>query len=412
MTDTPLRLAADNTKPEMNPEILLISALIDSGTYNPGEYGVHNAAFTGFKQLHNECLAHQEAYGAAPALNVIAGRYPSFTHVPNVVPQMAADEMKRRYLLRKVTNEVGLIAAAISDGAADEALNLANRMVESAPVGGPKPIGLSTALEHMYNQATSERVPVPSEALMRVTGGGIPPGSVWLISAASNVGKTNLILNHTWTALLAGWDIYLFSLEATSADIAERLATIALRDTGLAAKDLTLEQLEVEMNALMGPDSGSLNIIARSNLHNGEEIGDLDINLIRSMVKSPRALVVIDYVNLMSSPEGGKEEFSRMEAVAKGIQRYALTSGRPVLAASQLNRDGQLAGSEWFFRIADVVLKVEAYSATTRKNIVTKNRRGPKPVYFSLFNAEAGLFYDIEESEAEIRKERESRFSS
>ena len=323
---------------------------------------------------------------------------------------MAADEMKRRHLLRKVTSDIAEMAAAVSDGAAEEALTLANRMVETAPVGGPKPVGLSTALQHMYNQATAERVPVPSEALMRVTGGGIPPGSVWLISAASNVGKTYLILDHVWTALVAGWDIYLFSLEATYADIAERLATIALKDSGLSPKSMTQDELEIEMNALMGANAGSLNIIARSTLAKGDDFGDLDINLIRSLVKSPRALVVIDYVNLMSSPEGGKEEFSRMEAVAKGIQRYALTSGRPVLAASQLNRDGQLAGSEWFFRIADLVVKVEVNSMTSRKNFVTKNRRGPKPVYFSTFNAESGRFHDIEETEADFRKEIEGKF--
>ncbi len=168
---------------------------------------------------------------------------------------------------------------------------------------------------------------------------GLRPGQMIVIGARPGVGKTSFALNLATNAAFAGASVALFSLEMSKVEIAQRLlaaeARVGLREIRSAhirddqwpqilEATNSLSQLDIMIDDTPGTTVTEIRAKARRILH-GKKLG----------------IVIIDYLQLISPPAGGRRADSRATEVSemsRGIKIMAKDLEVPVVALSQLNR--------------------------------------------------------------------------
>jgi replicative DNA helicase len=168
---------------------------------------------------------------------------------------------------------------------------------------------------------------------------GLRPGQMIVVGARPGVGKTSFALNLAAQAAAGGASVALFSLEMSSVEIAQRLlssyAKIGLQDirsANIKPQDWQkileatsdLSRLDIMIDDTPGTTVTEIRAKARRMLH-GKENG----------------LVIIDYLQLVSSPPNRRGDGNRATEVSemsRGIKIMAKDLGVPVIALSQLSR--------------------------------------------------------------------------
>ena len=168
---------------------------------------------------------------------------------------------------------------------------------------------------------------------------GLRAGQMVVIGARPGVGKTSFALNLAVNAAASGASVALFSLEMSKVEIAQRLlsaqARIGLTDIRSAnirdqqwpqilEATSELSQLDIMIDDTPGTTVTEVRAKARRMLHGKE-----------------RGLVILDYLQLVSPPAGGRRSDSRATEVSemsRGIKIMAKDLEVPVIALSQLNR--------------------------------------------------------------------------
>ena len=171
---------------------------------------------------------------------------------------------------------------------------------------------------------------------------GLREGQMVVIGARPGVGKTSFALNLAVNAASAGAAVAFFSLEMSKVEIAQRLlsahARIGLTDIRSAnirdqqwpqilEATSELSQLNIMIDDTPGTTVTEVRAKARRMLH-GKENG----------------VVILDYLQLVSPPSGGRRSDSRATEVSemsRGIKIMAKDLGVPVIALSQLNRSSE-----------------------------------------------------------------------
>ena len=168
---------------------------------------------------------------------------------------------------------------------------------------------------------------------------GLRPGQMIVIGARPGVGKTSFALNLATNAAFDGASVAFFSLEMSKIEIAQRLLSsesrVGLHDirsanirgeqwTQVINATAALSQLDIMIDDTPGTTVTEIRAKARRILHG-----------------KPNGLVIIDYLQLISPPPGGRRSDSRATEVSemsRGIKIMAKDLGVPVVALSQLNR--------------------------------------------------------------------------
>jgi hypothetical protein len=152
--------------------------------------------------------------------------------------------------------------------------------------------------------------------------------------------------------------------------------------------------------------------------------GDLDLHTpadgpVSPSVIASRAseydLVAVDYVGLMAADGGGRavDDWREMAKISNALKTIALSQKTAVLAAAQINRDGEtgtgppkvknLAQSDALGQDGDVVLTMRAkpHNVATHFSI-EKNRHGPSGVHFhTTFDPDRGVYTEVSADHAE-----------
>ena len=168
---------------------------------------------------------------------------------------------------------------------------------------------------------------------------GLRAGQMIVIGARPGVGKTSFSLNLAINAAAKGASVAFFSLEMSKSEIAQRLLSAqariplsAIRGGRIQPNQWTtileathdLSKLDVMIDDTPGTTVTEVRAKARRMLH-GKENG----------------LVILDYLQLVSPPSGGRRSDSRATEVSemsRGIKIMAKDLGVPVIALSQLSR--------------------------------------------------------------------------
>jgi len=168
---------------------------------------------------------------------------------------------------------------------------------------------------------------------------GLRAGQMIVIGARPGVGKTSFALNLATNMAAHGASVAFFSLEMNKLEIAERLlsayAKIPLTDIrGAKIQD---NQWPTIMEATR--DLSQLDIIIDDTP--GTTVTEIRAKARRMLRDKPNGVVVVDYLQLLSPPAGGRRADNRATEVSemsRGIKIMAKDLGVPVIALSQLNR--------------------------------------------------------------------------
>lgn len=179
--------------------------------------------------------------------------------------------------------------------------------------------------------------------LNRMTG-GFQKGDLVIIAARPSMGKTACALGiAVHAAISAQLPVAVFSLEMTRRQLIQRmLCAEAMVDLSR----LLNGQLRDDDYVRLAQAAGHFNTAP---IYIDEQ-GDIGITQLRARVRRLKAeypelaLVVVDYVQLMSAP--GENRTQEVSGISRGLKSIAKEAGLPVLALSQLSREVEKRGDK------------------------------------------------------------------
>lgn len=171
-----------------------------------------------------------------------------------------------------------------------------------------------------------------------LSGGGLRPGHLTVIGARPGVGKSlvaTMLAGHT---AAGGHGVYFGSVEMSADELTDRIAAAAtgVNLADLANRRLNAEQVDGMQSALQRIRKWPLTIDDQVQTVAHIKRG------IRNKTREPGGLglIVIDYLQLLSSPDAGK--VSRQEvvsAMSRSMKLLAREHKVPVVLLAQLNRE-------------------------------------------------------------------------
>lgn len=165
---------------------------------------------------------------------------------------------------------------------------------------------------------------LPDDELNRVLGGGLVPGSVVLVAGDPGIGKSTLFLQcgMHWKK---GITLYVSGEESA-------------------------QQVKLRADRLEASNSQFYLLTATAT------------NIIFDEIKKVRPqLVIIDSIQTLESPyvESAAGSVSQVRECAAELQRFAKTSGVPVIIIGHITKDGSIAGPKVLEHMVDTVLQFE-----------------------------------------------------
>ena len=210
------------------------------------------------------------------------------------------------------------------------------------------------------------RIPLPSEEVNRVLGGGIVPGSVSLLTGEPGVGKSTLLLQ-----------------------LAQSLASTPSGSTPASGPVMYVSgeesPVQVKLRAeRMGIGGQGILLLSET---------DVDTILERLEQAQP-GLVIVDSIQTLQcdGESSGPGSVGQVRESALRLLRWAKTKGQPVFLSGHMTKDGSLAGPRVLEHMVDVVLHLESQdSGGFRILRAAKNRFGSTDEVGVFLMGERGL---------------------
>ena len=210
------------------------------------------------------------------------------------------------------------------------------------------------------------RIPLPSDEVNRVLGGGIVPGSVSLLTGEPGVGKSTLLLQLAHS---------LASTPSGSAPVSGPVMYVSGEESPVQVK-LRAERMGI----------GGQGILLLSET-------DVDTILERLEQAQP-GLVIVDSIQTLQcdGESSGPGSVGQVRESALRLLRWAKTKGQPVFLSGHMTKDGSLAGPRVLEHMVDVVLHLESQdSGGFRILRAAKNRFGSTDEVGVFLMGERGL---------------------
>ncbi|GFI14246.1 DNA repair protein RadA [Muribaculaceae bacterium] len=225
-----------------------------------------------------------------------------------------------------------------------------NTMVEEKVLAATSPSATSrSGREKAVPRAVNDikaidepRIPMPSNELNRVLGGGLVKGSIVLLGGEPGVGKSTLVL--------------------------QNLLSIRSRRILYVSGEESPTQLKLRADRI-GRGSDNVFIVGETSLENiFSHIDDI----------KPEILVVDSIQTIASDTlESSAGSVGQVRECAASLLRYAKESGVPVLLIGHITKEGSLAGPKVLEHIVDAVLQFEGDRQYMYRLLrATKNRFG------------------------------------
>ncbi|MBH1988941.1 MAG: replicative DNA helicase [Myxococcaceae bacterium] len=274
-------------------------------------------------------------------------------------------------------------------------------------------------LELMYNNKTS-LVGISSgfHDLDRLTS-GLQPGELIVVAARPSMGKTAFTLNiASHVAMQLKIPVAFFSLEMGAEQLVHRLIGAEAR---LDLSNLRRGMVQRNEFAQLVAAAGQL---GEAPLYIDEtpalSIAEMRNKCRRMVLRHDVKMVIVDYLQLMTGPEGYENKATEVAEISKGLKSIARELKVPVIALSQLNRGvesrtdkrpmmSDLRESGAIEQDADVIafLYREEYYLRDKtpedklgiaEIIVAKNRNGPTGQFELRFFNNITRFTDLDHS--------------
>lgn len=374
--------------------------------------------FVGYQPEYRWVLSYGKTYGCAPSKDALLTKFPDFPLTEHRDAAFAADEVRYNHNQRMLRTAIRTASQHISEGDYDEA---AMAIATYAPIAPARTL-TNTLHDLSFLDAYHERVSVmevPWPSLHRRTG-GMRLGDLWYVAARTNQGKSWMLAKIIAHAVKDGLRVRFYSLEMSEEQVRVRMHVVLGKMLGfqvnhIKMRDRDFDHIEYRklVNRIRDEIPGELLV------HDSSK-GRVSPATVMAHAEGTD-LNVVDYVGLMHSPMGARsvEDWRTLAAISNELKEVAVAGDTRVLAASQVNREGDtpgkyppklrnLAGSDSLGQDGDVVITMKQFSRSVWIFSVEKNRHGEKDLYtYTRFLPNTGEFEEISKDRAEAIRDEE-----
>jgi hypothetical protein len=407
-----------------SPEALLISAMLELGQFTPSSYHVDDDDVEAWKKLWLFCTDYQVKASVAPPVSLVKKKFADFELTPDVSADWAASKVLEASASRVLRTQSKAMLAALGENDLDGAFDALEQV--KRPRGHRKPP--ANVFDHslLADQFEVSRIPVPYRTLTVATKGGIGPGELWYLAARLGQGKSWELMGYAAHAALSGYRVGVASLEMPAHKVARRalMRMVGRNDTYLsdmlASDDEVLRKQAMDiLGAKM--DGGSLEIVDPSH-------GRINTTTaISEMCHDHYDLVIVDHAGLLMTADNRRaiDDWRAMAVISNILREITLSTGTPILAAAQVNREGeggnqmkapkvsQLSQSDALGQDADVVIMMRRQSERIMVHDAGKVREGPSLSWLTRFDPANNLWDEISpDAAAEIRAVDDDRMDA
>ncbi|MCI5839218.1 MAG: replicative DNA helicase [Peptoniphilaceae bacterium] len=244
---------------------------------------------------------------------------------------------------------------------------------------------------------------------------GFQGSQLLLLAARPAMGKTAMGLSMAWQAAKNGKKVAIFSLEMSSHQLNQRLLSMVSRVdlSNIITGKIADDEWGLIMNAA--------NEIKNTDIYIDETAG-ITVSQLRSKAKRMKAevgldLIVIDYLQLMSSDSNKENRQQEISTISRGLKNLSKELNTPVLSLAQLSREADkrsdhkpilsdLRESGAIEQDADVVMllfREDYYDESVNPNIaeiiIAKHRNGETGTIEVYFDKARTTFRDLYDDE-------------
>ena len=266
------------------------------------------------------------------------------------------DAFQQRQVVAQLREAVAM--AECAESATDARDTALGRILQIENVTPDKHIfgaseSLDFAVEHVRERvkmAPSERnkksgVTCGFSGFDKILGGGFQNSAVYVLGGGTGHGKSVLALNMARHAAAAGKHVLYVSLEMRHSQLMFRLLAAESGISSYLIKngDLTEDQLDSFTSARGSVHSYASNIT----FFDQPGVSVVRLSAILRQVSAARKVdfMVVDYLQLLSG-QGGFSRENEVANLSKGLLTLATANNIPILALSQLNKEGDIRESQ------------------------------------------------------------------
>jgi replicative DNA helicase len=210
-------------------------------------------------------------------------------------------------------------------------------------------------LKRNNDEGGEERIPTGlSKELDDSISGGLAAGEIGIIVAPTGVGKTLLLVNIGYGAMLRGKKVVYATLEIRPRKVARRFDCRITKTTfSQVAKEPV--KVQTKLRALEARGAG---LHIKDYTSALVSVPDLRAYLDRLKAnKFPFDVIIVDHADLMYSPKQYKERRYELSSIVSGLRRLANEFNVPVWTASQATREAGKKGKTGLWDIAEDIGK-------------------------------------------------------
>lgn len=356
---------------KLSSEVLVISAVINSGDVGGlTTCGITAEHFRGWVNQFNWILRYVERFeGQCPTPDAFLTQYPDFPLAAHDDVRSACDMLLATYYKNR-GQETILEAAELfkNDEVHEAAALMQSFQVREVASARQSLVSDQTFLDVYFDTNEEQGIPFPYAPLQKATG-GFRPGNYMILAARPGQGKSSISTDIAVNAVSLGKKVKYYSLEMTDfemrykvhAKIAHELGFKNITARALLDRRVDRDEYKKLLEAIQGQDRWA----------------DFDVHTPRNGMVTPVRvmsdieeydMVVVDLVSLMANNKGQRaiQDWRIAAEISNELKQIALSSKVPILATSQINRDGamgnnaprldQLSQSDSLGQDADVVL--------------------------------------------------------
>ena len=396
---------ADDVEPADAPEAMLISAYLLNGQFTPRRDSVEDDDIVAWKALWEFCTDYQDKEGEAPPISLVQRLFPDFEVIPDMKPKWASQQVIKAANSRTMRGSVHSALKCL----AEEDLESAYTHLEVVK----RPRGFRKEPTDIFDHATIadrfnvSKIAVPYPTLMKASHGGIAPAEMWILAARLGQGKTWELNGYAAAAAKDGARVAFCSYEMPAAQISYRILR-RLAGSDKVLRSLVLSELEADRkdaaDQIAARTPGSVQVFDPSHgrINTASSVHDLC---------EEYDLVIVDHIGLMQDGQGRRavDDWRVMASISNVLREVTLETGTPLLAAAQINREGDKSGpwtppkasnisqSDFIGMDADVVLTFKRTREGGRVSVHTtaKMRDAPVARWYTKFEPSAGIFEEI-----------------
>lgn len=208
---------------------------------------------------------------------------------------------------------------------------------------------LERVQERYENEGDPAGIPTGFDGLDRVML-GMESEEIIVIGGRTSMGKTAFGLSVVKSvAVDRGLPVAIFSLEMSKDQLSDRLVSMS---AGVPAQDLKTGRVRAEDWPKLTSGAG---VVANAPLFIDDTAG-ISVAQMRPRLRrlssklaargTPLALVMVDYVQLMTDPAAKENRQQEVSAISRGLKQMAREFEVPILVLAQMNRDTEKKGNK------------------------------------------------------------------